>query len=414
MHIRHFIVSRIFTPTPEAPGPREDERRPFRYFLLLTALHGILGRLLGYFIPIYFRELGFSGVQIGLYFSISTVATLALSLPMGISTDRKSIRGIFVLSYLLISASYVGFIFTRSFLVFCLFAFLGSFGARFHGTARSSMFFKISNSADSHDAGLYQMTSFVATGLGMLLGAFIIAGASFRHAFVLACLGNLVLAGLSWFLPRTESVAIKLTEYRREVFTPRVLFLAFVFTLSSLHWGAEMVSYSPFLRETLGLSLRMTGVYTATGFIVLGAGAYLGVVLLRRGIVKDIRWILTIGFVLGGVFQILMCVRNPWLSYAMRMLHELGDGFVFLAFYHGISNIFHVNKIGGCAAFMSLCMSLGSMGSSVLFGYIGDRWGHQWPLILSGGLLVLLPLLLALNPNGMDGGNGFGTGGGQE
>ncbi|MBD3239457.1 MAG: MFS transporter [Chitinivibrionales bacterium] len=371
--------------------------KAFQYFLLLTALHGVLGRLVGYFLPIYFKELGFSGVQTGVYFTIASISTLVLSLPMGISTDRFSIARIFMLSGLLMSISFLGFIFTRSYWVFCAFAFLGSFGGRFHGTARSSLFFKIAGQDDGRRAGLYQLINFSSTGVGMMIGALIIAGASYRTMFVAACIGNLLIAGLSYFLPRTDTVAIKFAEYQRDIFTPRVLFITAIFTLSSLHWGAEMVAYGPFLKEDLGLTVRQTGLYTATGFVFVGLGAYLGVILLRRGIMRDLQGILHLGFILAGVFHILMVVRNPWLSFGLRLVHEIGDGLVFLAFYNGIGKIFHINKIGGCAAFISLCMGLGGMGSSILFGWVGDAFGYQWPLILSGAVMVLLPALLAMS-----------------
>ena len=37
------------------------------------------------------------------------------------------------------------------------------------------------------------------------------------------------------------------------------------------------------------------------------------------------------------------------------------------------------------------------MASAVLFGWVGDRWGHQWPLIISGIVMALLPALLAVS-----------------
>ena len=125
-------------------------------------------------------------------------------------------------------------------------------------------------------------------------------------------------------------------------------------------------------------------------------GAYLGVILLQKKIIKKIQTLLIIGFSLAGVFHVLMCVNNVYLSFVFRMIHEIGDGFVFLAFFFGIAKIFHVNTIGGCAAFISLWMGIGSFSSSIIFGYIGDRFGNQWPLIISGIILALIPGLIHL------------------
>ncbi len=91
-----------------------------------------------------------------------------------------------------------------------------------------------------------------------------------------------------------------------------------------------------------------------------------------------------------------MCVNNVYLSFFFRICHEIGDGLVFLAFYYGIPKIFHVRTIGGCAAFIGLWMGIGSFSSAILFGYIGDLYGNQWPLIISGIILIIIPLLIHL------------------
>jgi hypothetical protein len=45
-------------------------KNAFTYFLFLIGLNCLLGRLLGMFLPIYFQEIGLSGVATGVYFSI--------------------------------------------------------------------------------------------------------------------------------------------------------------------------------------------------------------------------------------------------------------------------------------------------------------------------------------------------------
>lgn len=380
-------------------GDRANGADSFHIFLVMVGMQGLLGRLIGYFVPLYFKEIGISGVQTGLYFSVSSVALIVLSLPMGITTDQKSISRILMLSFALVGFGYVGFLFFESFAAFCAFAFVGGFGKRFYTTASNTLFYKLTGTDNSRQAGLFQLFQFLFTGTGMILGGLIIARFSYRGVFLVACVGNLVLAGLAHFLPRTETVSIKLAEYRKSVFTPRVLFFAVVFSLSSLHWGAEMVSYSPFLKDVLDLSIVETGLFVGSGFFFVGIGAYLGHVMLERGWVKDLQTILKIGFVLAGVFHVLMTVPVIRVSYSMRLFHEIGDGLVFFVFYHGITKVFKIDRIGGCAAFISLAMGLSSMGGSVLFGYIRDQFGAQWPLILSGLVMTSIPMLLSLAPS---------------
>ena len=169
-------------------------RKRFLYFLAIVAFHGFLMRLVGYFLPLYFEELGYSGVEFGIYFMFASFPTIILSLPMGISTDKKPIAYILMFSFLLAVISRVGFIISKSFVVFCIFSFVGSFGARFIQVAKQSMFFKISKKESPVEAGQYQLVSFIFMCVGMIVGGYIIAGFSFWHAFVVAAVGNLMLA----------------------------------------------------------------------------------------------------------------------------------------------------------------------------------------------------------------------------
>jgi MFS family permease len=200
--------------------------------------------------------------------------------------------------------------------------------------------------------------------------------------------------GLSFFLPRTETVLIELEEYRKSVLEPRVLFLSVVFFLFSIHWGAEMVSYALFLKENLGLDKIQIGWYTALGFVMVGLGAYAGYYVMHRGWVTDLITLLIVGFALSGVFHILMCVPNVAWSFSFRLAHEVGDGLVSLVFYHGISRTFHVDRIGGCAAFISLWTAIGSCGGAILFGYVNDLAGPAWPLMISGAIAAVLAVVL--------------------
>jgi predicted MFS family arabinose efflux permease len=130
----------------------------------------------------------------------ASLSTIILSLPMGISTDKKPIAYILMFSFLLASLSRIGFIISQSFLVFSVFSFLGSFGTRFIMVAKESMFFKISKKTSPLHAGQYQFVNFVFMGTGMIMGSFIIAKFSFRYAFIVGASGSLILAILSYFI----------------------------------------------------------------------------------------------------------------------------------------------------------------------------------------------------------------------
>jgi MFS family permease len=375
----------------------------FRTFLAFVALNGLVTNLTALFLPLYFQDLGLSGFQSGVYFALTAAAAVLLSLPAGISSDRMSIVGILVVSLVLAAANRLGFLFTRSFGWFCLFALLGSFAVRFYGTASQALFFKSAGGENQRQAGFFMLATYAGNGVGTILGGWLVQRWSFYTGFAAGVVGNLALVGMVGLLPRNETVTIELEEYRKAVLQRNVIVLSAIFFLSSLHWGAESTSYIPFLKQAFGLSVWESSLYAGTGLLSVGLGTWLGAVLLRRGVVKDLQSLLTYGCLLAGVFHILMCVPNLWASLAFRYVHEMGDGFVFLAYYQGIARVFKVEKIGGCAAFVSLWTAIGSLVGALIFGWMGGRYGYQWPLMVSGLVLALVPQVLRLREAGLEG-----------
>ncbi len=378
------------------PSFNPVSKKAFYFFIFIAGMQGFISKIAGFFIPLYFDNLGFSGVQTGLYFTFASLATIILSLPMGISSDKKPIAYIFMLSFFLAALSYTGFLFFESFIIFCIFAFLGSFGNRFFFTGREAMFFKITNKDHPLQAAEFNMVIISLSGLGTIIGGILIFNFSFWPVFLIAAIANLVLMVLSYFIPRTETAIIKLDEYKRELFKPHVLFIVLIFFLSSLHWGAETIAYPRFLRYNLGLDYHEAGLYTGLGFFVVGIGTFLGAFLINKKYIKNLKNLLIISFLLSGVFHILMCFGNVYQSFIFRFFHEIGDGLTLLVFYFGIPRIFKIQTIGGCAAFISLWMSIGAFSSGILFGYIGDNWGNEWPLIISGIVLVIIPIFILI------------------
>jgi MFS family permease len=378
-------------------------RQSFRHFLGLVAANGLFGNVVGLFLPIYFQRIGLTGLQSGVYFAFTAGAAILLSLPVGISTDRTSIVRILLLGLGLAAVNRLGLLFTEAFGWFCVFALLGSFGGRFFGTGIQALFFKLTGEDNRREAGLYMLANFVSSGLGLILGGWLVERFDFRVAFAFGVVSNVALMVMTRGLPRNETVTLALEEYKRALLQPNVLLLTAIFFLSSLHWGAEQTSYTPFLHDTLGLSLFSASLYAGLGFCLVGVGTYLGAILVERKLVKDLPALLGLGFLLAGVFHVLMCVRSVWLSFCFRGLHEIGDGFVFLVYYHGIAKVFKVEKIGGCAAFVSLFTAVGSLLGALLSGWLGGKYGPEWPLILSGVVLALTPALLRLKDAGFEG-----------
>lgn len=379
-------------------SPTQTEHRisekQFYYFVIFIMAHSCLANVLEQYLALYLNDIGFVGLQIGIYFAITVIAPLLFSLPMGITTDRIQISTICMVSFVFMALHKIGFLLSQSFWILCGFALFGSFGGRFFGVAKYAMFFKITDRENSRKVGVFQFWRTCAVGLGTLLGGVLIFQVSYAFVFTLIIVCYIGFILLAYFLPRTETASITIEEYKRAVLTPKVLLISGIFFLSSLHWGAESVAYSLFLRHNLGLHTGQIGLYTGVGYACVGVGAYLAMLLLETQRVRHLQSLLYAGLLLAGIGHILMCVPSvPW-SFAFRVVHEFGDGFVTFAFFHGVSKIFHLDKIGGCSAFISVWMMLGTIVGSVMFGYVGASFGYHWPLMLSGMVLTLIPVLL--------------------
>ncbi len=366
----------------------------FLYFLLVAALSGVIGNIIGFLMPVYLKEIGFSGLQIGLFFGLSGAANVLLALPMGISTDRLSIVGILVASAIVLAFSRFGLVLSHNFWIVSGFAFTSSFGLRLYNTAMSTLFFKMSGRDNGHKTGIYQIVSFASMALGMMLGGVLIDTVHYEMVFLITAIGNLVLIAFFYGMPKNETVVISMQEYRAAVLNKPVLFFTAILFLFSLHWGAEAVAYGPFLTQVLHLSPTQSGWYTGGGFLFIGSGTYLGFVAYSKGILKNIRMILIVGFLLSGSTHIAMTIPDPLWSFCFRALHEFGDGMYLLAFYHGLAKLFNLDKIGGCSAFISLWQGVAALCGSIIFGIMVSRVSPAWPLIISGIITLMLPILL--------------------
>src|SRR5512139_2784150 len=89
--------------------------RGFVQFLALIGGNSLIGYAVAPFLPVYFQELGLTGLHTGIYFALTTVASVLLALPVGVSSDRMRIAGILVVGLALMAVNNIGFLATRTF-----------------------------------------------------------------------------------------------------------------------------------------------------------------------------------------------------------------------------------------------------------------------------------------------------------
>ena len=88
-----------------------------------------------------------------------------------------------------------------------------------------------------------------------------------------------------------------------------------------------------------------------------------------------------------------MTLGNVYFSFAMRILHEVGDGIFFVYLYGAIHKHFPKERLGGNTGFVIGITILGSIVGSMIFGPMGENYGYNWPLFVSG-IINLATLIL--------------------
>ena len=101
------------------------------------------------------------------------------------------------------------------------------------------------------------------------------------------------------------------------------------------------------------------------------------------------RYILLFGLLVSGLGHILMTVKILELSFVFRIIHEIADTCTFFYLYLGISKIFNLDRMGGNTGIIHFVTYVGTALGAIIFGTIGENYGYDMPIILSGCTTLL-------------------------
>jgi MFS family permease len=90
------------------------------------------------------------------------------------------------------------------------------------------------------------------------------------------------------------------------------------------------------------------------------------------------------------------------ISFISRVMHEIGDGLVFVSYYYSFSKIFKIERVAGETSAAMTIMIFGAVLGSLVFGPLGYAYGFAWPFIISGALSLLSFALLFSLKNKVD------------
>ncbi|MBW2987433.1 MFS transporter [Candidatus Woesearchaeota archaeon] len=360
----------------------------------LMFLKNIFVQLTMLFLPIYFLELGFNGWQTGVLLSLFTISALIISFPVGVASDRLGSKHLIMIGLLLLAVFSFGVGLLQNFWLFVILFLIGGFGNTIVQISVVSVTYKIiRNHHRGKRFGIFNALSHFGSAVGIFIGGFLLMKSGFSPVLKFAGGMFIVLIVFAFFIPKTRKSSFNLKFYELDFLKKPVIIFVIIMFLYSLHWGAEKTSFALFLQTVIGLSKIQIGIYISAAILFLVIFSYF------FGKKLDGRWsdikLLYIGLILSGLGHILMTYPNLYSSFIFRVLHEIGDAGVLLISYVGASKMFSLKRIGGDGGALRAIMILGSFAGALIYGPVGYRFGYNWPILVSG-IIILFTCLLAM------------------
>jgi len=367
--------------------------------LLLVGLRLLVLNLTYFFLPLYLRDLGITGWANGLLLAMFAVTAFLSAFQTGLFTDRYPIRFLAAAGFLLMAGFELAVTRTAAVPLLVVVFLIGGLGNTLLEISLSAYVLKtVDDGGPGRWFGAYYLTQGLTIGGGILAGGQLVGRGGYRIAFHVAAAAFLVAALVALRLADTGRIRARLAEYVSHLAARDALWITVSFFLLSLHWGAEMTSVAPFLRDDLALDPVRTGYYMGSALLGLAGAAYLAGRAFDAGV--GLSRLALAGLLLSGFGHVLMTV--PWApaSWAVRFLHEAGDGISGVVLFLLLTRVFPRERIGGLASFVATATIVGRLLGTLVFAPLGDAFGYRWPLIVSGLLtaLAVVPLWRVLGP----------------
>lgn len=367
--------------------------------IIISVFNGIVRMLktsLFFFWGIYFASIGMSGLEIGTFFSVNSFASILTILPSGLSNDRFRSKTLISIALVMAAIFYFGMASTTSFPLLLVLSVLIGVSLKIYDSSSDSLFYRTAEAANfNKHLGTFQSFNYLTISLGIMLTGYVIgANVDYKIIFDVVAIIFLSLAILGFFiLPKNDTTKFEIIHYKKDIFKKDVLVFLLVIALFAIHFGVEGTSYGLFLKETLHLSSLQTGLYMGLAILPMAISSLIISKKLKNWKAKNI---LLFGLLVSGFGHILMTIKIVEISFLFRTIHEIGDSAFFFFLYYGVSKIFNMERIGGNTGMINFVSAIGGAISSAFFGPIGERFGYDIPIAVSG-ITSLLAVIVVLS-----------------
>ncbi|MBF0118343.1 MAG: MFS transporter [Desulfobacterales bacterium] len=343
-----------------------------------------------FFLTVFFSEnLHFSGNQIGILFSINAITGMLAAFPAGIGNDKISSRTLIILSLFFQGLTFILLGIAKSFIWVLLIFITWSLSNWIFRLSMDVQFFKVDASkALGLRIGFYQGWRYAGFTIGAIFSGFLISKLDFKYTLMIIGVICFILIIPSMFLAKTKLAKVKISDYKAYFSNKKFILFAIWLLLFATHWGAEQTCYSLFLRKDLNLSMHGLGLYISSEFIAIIIAIVISGNLISKGF--SIRRLAMYGLFTSGIGHIGMTFTPIYTSIAFRMIHGIGDGFIFVIMYYGIATLASLEHLGGNAGLISFSTMIGYVVGSLIYSPIGENFGYYFPFWISGFLTLLL------------------------
>jgi MFS family permease len=354
-------------------------------FLQATFLWAILT-----YITIYWVDLGYSHLQVGILIAVFPLVSLALMIPFGVFVDRISPKKMVIASQFIFALAIAGLMMTQDFWMTMLLLALGGAGSALFNNALPALFYKtLGTSIRGLKLGFFTAGILVGYGLGSLLGGYIYTSFDMNAIFLFSLVGTVPMVILCLFLADVPGTRIKLSDYRADLSSKSVFVFVILVFAFSLHAGAEQSSFSLFLNKEINLDMESVGwlffIHANVMAVLSIVSGYYADRVNARG--KGLSTLYYVGIAVSGLTNImLMFTTNFGNVLATRLTHAVGDSLTLVTRSLIISNIFVAKRMGGNLATIQTTVTLGTLFGSIISGAVP---GYSSGFVIAGAAAVL-------------------------
>ena len=354
-------------------------------FLQATFLWAILT-----YITIYWVDLGYSHLQVGILIAVFPLVSLALMIPFGVFVDRISPKKMVIASQFIFALAITGLMMTQDFWMTMLLLALGGAGSALFNNALPALFYKtLGTSIRGLKLGFFTAGILVGYGLGSLLGGYIYTGFDMNAIFLFSLVGTVPMVVLCLFLADVPGTRIKISAYRADLSSKSVLVFVILVFAFSLHAGAEQSSFSLFLNKEINLDMESVGwlffIHANVMAVLSIVSGYYADRVNARG--KGLATLYYVGIAVSGLTNImLMFTTNFGNVLATRLTHAVGDSLTLVTRSLIVSNLFVATRMGGNLATIQTTVTLGTLFGSIIAGAVP---GYSSGFAIAGAAAVL-------------------------